>query len=520
MRATAIVALVAAACAAEAEPPAARVADVEIVVAPPPEIGCLELTLEDHRGARARRALPLPPSGRVRLAALPVGAYQVGARAYADCAAPPDAAPWETAAPAALIVDAGGATLRLELRRPTRLVTTTTLEIPWRGTFLASAHGDFLGDGSTVIVFGGPSWEDERTPFRAVRVARDGALADVTATLLPDAPAAVHARRALAVELNGDGRLDFFSANHGWDFPPFPGETQTLLLSRPDGTLADASATLPQAPLFAHSAAAADLRGIGRADIIVGQIGARAGVGPYLLRNDGGGAFTAVTATLPPEIAFPTPGGAAPGMFTACLLVDVNGDAAPDLVVASLEDSDRAGAVFLNDGAGDFSASPRLPFPEGTFGPKNSISVDLLATDLDRDGDADLLVSQTAATPFYAGRRVQVLVNDGAGIFTDETAARIPGQSGAGNWIQFLYRVDLDFDGVEDLLLQVDHPHDGDVLAYLDDGSGHFTPAPPELLPPGARRSLVPVDLNHDGRTDLVSFAPRGGVLTVTAFRR
>lgn len=535
-----LVALLCAACARELDVPAALVADVELVVAPPPGIHCLEVALRDHDDGPTFHVLPFA-AGRVRLRALPVAVYTVTARAYADCAAPPLTAPWETAAPATLILAGPGShTLVLELRRPTRLQTVTTLEIPWRGTFLANAWGDFLGDGSTTILFGGPSWQNERTPFRAVRVARDGALTDVSATLLPDAPAATHARRALALDLNGDGRLDFFSANHGWDFPPFPGETQTLLLSQPDGTLADASATLPAIVLFAHSAAAGDLRGVGRPDLLVGELGMQpnpglppiyAGpnvvgdrVGPFLLRNDGVSAGELTlrydNVSLPPPVAAPGFDTDVPGMFTASLFADVDGDAALDLVVASLEGSDRAGAAFVNDGAGGFAGAIALPFPVGTFGPKNTISVDVVATDLEPDGDVDLLLSQTASDPFYAGRRIQILVNDGAGGFSDETEARLPGQSGAGNWAQFLFLVDLDGDRDDDLLLQVDNPRPDGVLAYVNDGAGHFAPAPPDLLPAGARRSLVPADFNHDGRMDLVSFSPAGGTLTVTAYRR
>ncbi|HKA90052.1 MAG TPA: FG-GAP-like repeat-containing protein, partial [Haliangiales bacterium] len=299
--------------------PAAPAADVELLVAAPAGIDCIDVRFEDAAGRATSRQAAIGAEGRARLQNIPVGAYQITARAYAagDCSVVPASPPWITVAPVLLVLDAadGPATVTLQLFRARPTFDVTTLVVPWRGSFLANAMGDYLGDGSTVVLFGGPSFQNERIPFKAIRIGRDGALSDVTATLIVGAPAAVHARRALAIDLNGDGRLDFYSANHGWDHDPFPGETPTLLLSRPDGRLEDASATLPPINLFQHTTAAADVRGNGRIDILVGQLGMQNNpglpdiyrgpnvvgdfVGPFMLRNDGAGGFAYDNTSLP-----------------------------------------------------------------------------------------------------------------------------------------------------------------------------------------------------------------------------
>ncbi len=519
--------------------------DVElrvVVGAAPAGIACIDVAFEDSAARVTSYPTEIGAGGSVRLSSVPVGAYSVTAQAYPadDCAVVPASPPWATVAPVLLVLAAdadGPATLTLELFRTRAPFTTTTLTLPWRGTFLANAMGDFIGDGSTVVIFGGPSFQDEKIPFEAIRIAEDGTLSDVTATLIAGTPAATHARRALAVDLNGDGRLDFYSANHGWDHDPFPGETQTLLLSRPDGRLEDVSATLPQINLFEHTTTAGDLRGNGHIDILVGQLGMQnnpglpdiykgpntAGdfIGPFMLRNDGHGTFAYDNTSLPAKIAVPELGGDAPGFFTSSLFVDVNQDGRLDLVLGGEQFSTHGGSFYLNDGSGTFEAAAEHVLPLGTFGPMNTITVDVLAVDIDRDGRPDLLLSQTPNAPqFYGGRKIQLLRNDGAG-FVDETEARIPGQSGAGGWAQFIFYVDFDGDGSPDIFLQADHPQPGDALVYLNDGSGHFTPAPAEMLPPPEQwHSLTPVDFDHDGRTDLVGFEPGGGMLTVRAYRR
>ena len=42
--------------------------------------------------------------------------------------------------------------------------------------------------------------------------------------------------------------------------------------------------------------------------------------------------------------------------------------------------------------------------------------------DLDGDGDIDLIIGNTRENPYYDGRKVSILLNDGAGNFSDATS--------------------------------------------------------------------------------------------------
>jgi hypothetical protein len=85
-------------------------------------------------------------------------------------------------------------------------------------------------------------------------------------------------------------------------------------------------------------------------------------------------------------------------------LGDVDGDGDLDALVAN--DNDAAQEVYLNDGAGVFSAHPISP----TFGAGNSR--DLALGDVDGDGDLDALVANDY------GAAQEVYLNDGAGVFS------------------------------------------------------------------------------------------------------
>jgi hypothetical protein len=404
-----------------------------------------------------------------------------------------------------------------------------TLVIPF--AFALQGHGiaDFMGDGSTVLIVGGPDLDQRNVEIslQALRIGRDGSLANVTTTLLPDAPTAVLCRHGLVGDLNGDGRPDFFCASHGWDHEPWPGEAQVLLLSRPDGTLR--TAPVPPIRSFAHSGALGDLRRTGRLDVYVGEYNmtpnpdlpddlkgpntADGKVGPFILRNEGGGVFAYDNRSLPPGLSqlwLAEPG--TPGRHTASLLVDVDGDGYPELITGSDQDKLTAGAVFRNDGAGSFAnAVPRL-LPVGLFGIANTITLDIEAADLNGDGASDLLLLQTGSG--YVGRRIQLLMNDGSGNFADETATRMPPQPGGVYAGFFLHLADYDADGNTDIFVQVGFnwpltpgPQQDDVLLYVSDGAGRFVAAPDSLLPPRALwNHLVPLDFDGDGVIDVLDF--------------
>jgi hypothetical protein len=369
----------------------------------------------------------------------------------------------------------------------------TVAEVRWDGWLDEIGVADVTGDGNPDIVgvkfFDG----DPSATHPLVILAGDGkgGFKDVTSQVFVGAvPRTQHARRLIFADFNGDGRLDFFIADHGNDNPPFNGFPNTLVLSAPGGKLVDASANLPRMADFTHSAAVGDVNGDGTIDIYAGNLwsGWDGGttVPPEVLLNDGSGHFHVLADALPPDLIVNAL------HYDGSALVDVNGDGHPDLVLAgSAQVPDR---LFLNDGSGHFQelvgALPPKPLAEG---------LDIAPIDLNGDGHTDLLMAFTKSRPSYQGRWIQVLINKGDGTFRDETQKRLPQRDNLLAWPYALRVGDLNGDGKPDLAVAT---AGGSAALYLNRGDGTFAPlrlaSPPYF-------TLDLADVNHDGRLDIIS---------------
>ena len=123
--------------------------------------------------------------------------------------------------------------------------------------------------------------------------------------------------------------------------------------------------------------------------------------------------------------------------------------------------------------------------------------MDAVAADLDRDGDLDLYFAHVA----WQGREPQdkLLINDGKGTFTDETAMRLGPESDLTLDAAF---ADLDNDGDVDLAVG----NAGSVRILTNDGTGRFANATAQALPTkidGANITIEIADLDNDKRPDL-----------------
>ena len=382
--------------------------------------------------------------------------------------------------------------------------STKTFTWTYAGTICSYGFGDFNRDGVIEFIYGGPTtpFNGVTQPFQMISINSSGVITDAS-SIFASVPYAIHGGKGIVADFNGDGRLDFFSGNSGYDAAPWDGEPDTLLLSGPDGRLHDASATLPQGLRFkmTHTAAAGDIDNDGDLDILSGVIGR-----PYLLINDGHGQFTQSYDRMPADL------GAEKDpehMILKSRFVDLNGDGYLDLATGFSESSPVAGMVYFNDGHGYFAAETEAALPVGLYGAKNTIVNDILDLDLNGDGHKDLILAETAGNPYYQGQKLQILINDGTGHFRDETAQRIT-QDGKGLWNQQIVAVDVNGDGHLDIVATSDY---GDAetqnTVWLNNGSGSFTPVPKEKFA-GFEGGVVAVDLNHDEQMDFLSFRKEG----------
>ncbi|MBC3788078.1 VCBS repeat-containing protein [Spirosoma utsteinense] len=258
----------------------------------------------------------------------------------------------------------------------------------------ALATGDVNADGRDDIYVGGAVGQSGRLWLQQ---------ANGTFTPAPQQPGQADAAsedvNALFFDADRDGDSDLYVVSGGNEYEAGSPEYQDrLYLNDGRGNFGPASAgALPVMRDSKLAAAAADFDGDGDLDLFVGGRG-KAGSFPlpsvsYLLRNDapaGGGPahFTDVTDERAPACRLA-------GMVQAAHWADLDGDKLPDLVLAGDWMPVR---VFGNQGG---KLTDRTQ--QAGLGQSNGLWASLLLTDIDHDGDVDIVAGNAGLNnPFRA----------------------------------------------------------------------------------------------------------------------
>ena len=375
------------------------------------------------------------------------------------------------------------------------------------------AVGDVNGDQREDLYLGGA----KGTAGQLFLQQPDGTFSSKATNIADENPEAEDTD-GLFFDADGDGDQDLYVVSGGSDFAEADANLQDrLYFNNGAGKFSSRAGALPDMLTSGSSVAATDMDNDGDPDLFVGGrlIPGKYPQAPrsYLLRNDGQGNFTDVTATYCPALT-------TPGMVTDVVWADVDQDSRPDLVVVGEWMNVR---VFLNR-----NGSLAETHPAGlanTYGWWNT----MVAYDMDRDGDLDLVAGNEGMNnPFRATAQEPVTLIyadfDQNGSIDPLLNYYIDGKSEVafsrdeliGQMVSLRKKLP-GYDayakaGLEELLTE-DQRANADTLqatlfesVYLrNDGGGNFTVVP---LPSEAQFSpvyaILPTDVNDDGYPDLV----------------
>lgn len=287
-----------------------------------------------------------------------------------------------------------------------------------------------------------------------------------------------HLRQVALGDVDGDGDLDVYAPD-AW-----AGE-DAFFVNDGGGIFTDEANVRLDEQSRAGAVRFGDLDGDGDLDLVIADwgpdpfgAGAISDANVYL--NDGTGVFTEAPAAIP-DVA--NPDGYTPVDVD---LFDADGDFDLDILLDSHEESER---LLLNDGSGVF-ADASATFPDG-----GNLSYGPAVCDVDGDGDLDVIIDNALGT-----LSEQILVNDGAGNFTDESSSRMPSETFDDNGV---ICVDIDADGDFDLLI----PSLSGTERFLrNDGDGSFSAVAGGF--PAVSDATLGMDLgdvNGDGILDAVT---------------
>lgn len=265
---------------------------------------------------------------------------------------------------------------------------------------------------------------------------------------------------SLAVaDFNGDGRLDFASAN--WNAAP--GSELTVRFG--DGAGAFPTGSSFAGPAVPRNIAAADMDNDSDVDLVLTthlSFAPGSANAVILLLNDGTGTFAAAAPAL--KSCLPPPQETTCDQPSAVALADVNEDGDMDIVVAAANAVISPLIVFLADGSGGFAAPAYPAMPAGT-----GSAYDVVVADFNGDNDADLGLAISVPTNPSTG--VAWMLGNGNGTFAAATVFTFPNTLNGEHGAIAITAGDIDHDGDIDTATVAGNVLHG-ASVFLNNGTG------------------------------------------------
>lgn len=284
-------------------------------------------------------------------------------------------------------------------------------------------------------------------------------------------------------DFDGDGILDVI-------FVAEDDQNHEFYLGNGDGSFRNVSERL-LGKSEANGLDIGDVNGDGLLDIVVGNSGAEPANFLWLNNKAKPGFFIDSSNSLPLHF----------DQTQSIKLVDLDADGHLDMIVGNEVPPNR---LYFNDGKGNFNER------EGAFVEHIPLHTrEVIAFDANADGLIDVLFANLTSNG--GGRdhdsRARLFINQGKGIFKDETSTRIPDfdfSTYAANTIDFNH------DGYPDIILSaiMTPPFEAyQVQALQNDGKGRFVFVTKTVIPEithGRSWGIAVGDVNGDGIDDLV----------------
>ncbi|MCB9748390.1 MAG: VCBS repeat-containing protein [Myxococcales bacterium] len=270
-------------------------------------------------------------------------------------------------------------------------------------------------------------------------------------------------------------------------------------------------------PQWSRDVELADLDGDGYVDILFANVGGvfegtdDAVLPNQAFKNDNGTGFIDISiAVFGQDPDVPDPPTTVKDTAHVIKACDLDNDGDQDLVLGATWGNQSQ--LLLNDGGGTFTNVTDTHFPA-----KMASVGDVECGDVDGDGDRDLVLTDWGPAPVgqnnSLGATTMLWINQGADgdwAFEDMTNIQMPD-------IAVNYSLDVDFVDVDndydlDIALACKGCATGSLL-YVNDGAGVFTQQTPAAFAEPGNVGFESMDINSDGYMDLLSLGDGDGGL-------